>query len=169
MPEYVTVAAFERVARELMAANVRYLVVGGLAVQAHGFDRATYDVDLVIQLAAGNVENAFNALDRATYKPLVPINSRQFSDPLTRAGLIRDKGMTVLNFWSEQFPATRLDIFVTEPFDFDAEYEAALLDHSLPGITLRFPRAETLLAMKRLAGRPKDQHDILYLESLLNR
>jgi predicted nucleotidyltransferase len=36
--------------RALNDANVRYLIVGGLAVVAHGYVRFTQDIDLVVQL-----------------------------------------------------------------------------------------------------------------------
>lgn len=75
----------------------------------------------------------------------------------------------LLNFWSDVHRATSLDVFVAEPFDFDVEYSLGLHDNSVFGLELCFPRAETLLAMKKLAGRPKDQHDIVYLESLIAR
>ena len=169
MAEYVTVEAFTAIAQELTASGVRFLVVGGLAIHAHGFDRQTYDVDLVIQLEPSNVMAAFAALQRATYQPMVPIRAEQFADAETREGFRRDKQMIVLNFWSDRFRETRLDVFVAEPFDFDTEFALGLRDSSLTGVELCFPRAETLLDMKRLANRPKDQHDILYLEALVRR
>ena len=55
-------AAFEAIAAALRDARVRYLVAGGLAVNAHGYVRLTYDVDLVIQLEADNIRTAFAAL-----------------------------------------------------------------------------------------------------------
>jgi len=164
--DYVTVAAFEAIARELAADDIRYLIVGGLAMQVHGSDRVTYDIDMVIQLEPRNVIKAFAALARASYHPSVPVTVAQFADATTRERLRSDKGMVVLNFWSDRYPATKLDMFVAEPFDFDSEYERAIRDSSIPGVELRFPRADTLLAMKRLANRPKDQNDILFLESL---
>lgn len=169
MPEFVTVAAFTAIAQELNTAGIRFLVVGGLAIHAHGFDRHTYDIDLVIQLEPSNVIAAFAALEKASYKPMVPIRAEQFADAETREGFRRDKQMIVLNFWSDLHRETRLDVFVAEPFDFDLEYELALRESSLTGIELHFPRAETLLAMKRLANRPKDQNDILFLEALVGR
>lgn len=164
MPEFVAVDAIEAIGRELAADQVRYLVVGGLALHAYGSDRLTYDIDLVIQLERDNLVRAFDALARATYRPLVPIQSSHFADPLNRERLISEKGMIVLNFWSDRFRETRLDVFVAEPFDFNAEYEQALCDELVPGVDLRYPRIDTLIAMKKLAGRPKDLQDIEFLE-----
>lgn len=39
--------SIEAVLGALNAAGVRYLIVGGLAVNAHGYQRATMDLDLV--------------------------------------------------------------------------------------------------------------------------
>ena len=169
MAEYLTVKAFEVIARSLSAADVRFMVVGGVAMQAHGSDRLTYDLDIVVQLDPANVLRAFEALKGAGYHPSVPIAASQFADAQTRERFRRDKKMTVLNFWSDRVQQTKLDVFVAEPFDFDAEYALALRDESLLGIELRFPRAEILLQMKQRAGRPKDLHDIAYLENLLHR
>lgn len=165
MAEFVAVDAIEAIGRELAASGVRYLVVGGLAMHAYGSDRLTFDVDLVIQLEAGNVLGAFEALARASYRPLVPIVPAQFADPVQRAAMLRDKNMVVLNFWSDRFRETRLDVFVAEPFDFDIEYEQGLRETLLPGVELHYPRIDTLIAMKRLAGRPKDLQDIEHLEN----
>lgn len=43
-------ASFEAIVRALNDAGVRYLVAGGLAVNAHGYLRFTKDVDFVVQL-----------------------------------------------------------------------------------------------------------------------
>lgn len=51
-------ASFEAIAEALEKAKVRYLVTGGLAVNAHGFLRFTKDVDLVIQLQTDNLRRA---------------------------------------------------------------------------------------------------------------
>ena len=51
-------------------------------------------------------------------------------------------------------------------FDFDAEYDNALLGELLPGVSARFVRIETLLRMKETAGRAKDLEDIRQLKLL---
>lgn len=168
MADMFVLAAYKDISRELTAAQVRFLVVGGLAVYAYGSDRITHDIDLVIQLDAANVGRAFTALLRAGYKPLVPVTAQDFGDSTTRKRLIAEKNMVVLGFWSERFPQTRLDVFVAEPFDFETEYRQAHAEELIPGVEFRYPRLETLLDMKRRAGRPKDSLDIHYLETLLD-
>ena len=157
------VATLETITRALHKHDVRFLVVGGLAVAAHGFVRYTADLDLVIQLKPENIKAGFAALAEAGYQPNVPITAEQFADAERRNGWIRDKGMVVLNFWSSQHMATPLDVFVSEPFPFDEEYDAALVQELIPAYPLRFPRLQTLITMKLAANRPKDQIDVQQL------
>ena len=88
--------SFAAVAKALEEAGVRYLVAGGLAVNAHGYLRFTKDVDLVVQLVPENIISAFEALASIGYSPLVPITATQFANAEMRNGWIRDKNMTVL-------------------------------------------------------------------------
>lgn len=159
--------AFEAVSQALVQARVRYLVAGGLAVNAHGYLRFTADIDLVIALDAANIAAAFAALASAGYQPNVPITALQFADPGQRQRWMTEKGMKVLNFWSQQHPETSVDVFVYEPFAFDAEQDAALSADLLPGLPVRFVSIPTLIRMKELAGRLRDQDDIQHLRWLL--
>jgi hypothetical protein len=160
--------AFETVARALEQERVRYLLAGGLAVIVHGYGRMTFDIDLVIQLEPDNIVRAFRALAGVGYQPRIPVTADQFADTKTREGWIRDKGMVVLNMWSDQFRDTPIDIFVTEPFDFDETYDQALSETLDDGTAFRFVDIPTLIGMKRLAGRGKDLDDIRHLEMLLD-
>ncbi len=74
------VAAFEQVARVLNDAAVPFLVVGGLAVIAHGYGRATQYIDLVIRLHPAVVRAAFEVLASAGFRPRVPVTAEQFGD-----------------------------------------------------------------------------------------
>jgi len=149
----------EAMAHVLAAGEVRYLVVGGLAVNAHGFSRFTKDVDLVLQLERDNVLRAFSALGRLGYRPNVPVTAEGFADADTRAGWARDKGMQVLQLWSDEHLQTPIDLFVSEPFAFDVEYERALVK-PLAGVPVRFVCVRTLIAMKEAVGRAQDRVDV---------
>ena len=156
-------ASIEAIVRTLDAASVRYLVAGGLAVNAHGYLRLTQDVDIVVRLLPANVIEAFRALASIGYRPRVPVSGEQFADEAQRRQWISEKGMKVLNFHSDAHRETPVDVFVYEPFDFDAEYAAALDQELGAGLRLRFVSIPTLIAMKELAGRPRDADDIQHL------
>lgn len=156
----MTKAHFHFIAEALHRAEVPFLVVGGVAVVEHGYGRNTFDVDLVIRLTPDVIERAFSALAQIGYRPSVPITAAQFADADARRALLEEKNMQVLNFWSDERRETPLDVFVTEPFEFAAEYERGLEREVAPGLTVRIVSLHTLLAMKREASRPKDLADI---------
>lgn len=160
--------SFEAIVRALNEAGVRYLVAGGLAVNAHGYLRFTKDADLVVQLIPENVQRAFAALDALGYRPMVPITAEQFANASLRETWIRDKGMQVLQFWSDRHIETPIDMFVTEPFAFDDEYAAALVKPLYGTIDVRFVAIPALIRMKEAAGRPQDLIDIEHLRMRLD-
>lgn len=131
-------ASLEAIVAALNSENVRYLVAGGLAVNAHGYIRYTQDVDLVIALDPENILRAFSAFAALGYKPLVPITAEQFANAELRRQWIRDKGMKVLNFFSDLHRETNIDVFVAEPFDFEREYANALQGELAPALSVRF-------------------------------
>jgi len=164
----VRVASVEAIARAFDKAGVRYLIAGGLAVNAHGYLRLTFDVDLVLRLEPANVKAAFRALGRLGYRPTVPVTAAQFADARQRGEWIEQKHMQVLNFHSERHRETSVDVFVTEPFDFENEYRASLSGEVATGVRVRFVSIPTLIAMKELAGRPRDRDDIEHLRMILD-
>ncbi|MEQ1881175.1 MAG: hypothetical protein ABL878_09410 [Burkholderiales bacterium] len=160
-------ASFAALTWALEEEGVRYLVTGGLAVNAHGYLRFTKDVDLVVDLVPESIEAAFRALASLGYRPMVPISALQFADAQLRATWIRDKGMQVLQFWSDQHRETPVDVFVTEPFVFEDEYRKSLKKALYGNTEVRFVSIPTLIQMKQAAGRPHDLIDIEYLRMRL--
>jgi predicted nucleotidyltransferase len=159
----MTLSSFEAIVRALNAAGVPFLIVDGLAVNAHGYGRQTADVDLVIRLDPAVIANAFRALETVGHHPRVPVAATDLADGARRAQLATEKGMTVLGFHSDAHRETPIDIFVTEPFDFETEYARALVEEVAPGVPVRIVQLDTLLRLKRAAGRPQDLADIAEL------
>jgi hypothetical protein len=160
------VASFEAIVSALNAASVRFLVVGGVAVNAHGYLRFTKDVDLVIRLSRDDIVAAFRALAEIDYRPSVPITAEQFADPMLREQWRREKGMLVLKFWSDRHRETPLDVFIYEPFDFAGEELVALRPEGAGELRVGFASIPSLIAMKREAGRDQDRMDIEKLEKI---
>jgi len=156
----------QAIIRALDEAKVRFLVVGGLAVNAYGHHRFTRDVDVVLDLARDNLERAFAALADLGYRPSVPVTPAHLASDATREVLIQEKGMRVLQFWSDRHRETPIDAFVDLPFPFDEEYaRATTLPLSGAG-PVPFVARPMLIRMKEAAGRPQDLLDIHHLKEL---
>lgn len=161
-------SSFEAIARALDDAKVRYLVAGGLAVNAHGYLRFTKDIDIVLQLESANIARAMAALEGLGFKPTVPVEAAQFADSEARRDWIDNKNMKVFQLWSDQHRETPIDIFVDEPFDFEEEYAKALIKPLYGKLEIRFVSLPALIAMKKAAGRPQDLIDLDYLNTIEN-
>ncbi|MCU0667938.1 MAG: nucleotidyltransferase [Myxococcota bacterium] len=155
----------ERIFYALEQANVRYLVVGGVAVVLHGHPRLTADLDLVVALEPANVRSAVEALANLGYRPRAPIPLAAFADPEQRRAWIEEKGLTVLSLASPEFPLTEVDLFAAEPIPFEPAYARAL-SVSIGGVRITAAGLEDLIALKRRAGRPKDLADVEALEAI---
>ena len=160
------VSSIESIARALHAADVPFLVVGGLAVVAHGYGRQTQDVDLVVPLDSRTVPQLFEALASIGYAPRIPVSAEQVADTDTRDRWISDRNMTVLAFHSEEHAETPIDVFVREPFDFASEHLQAMSAELSPDATLPIVRLATLVRMKEEAGRPQDLADVAELRRI---
>lgn len=157
------IASIKAILHTLNHAEVRYMIAGGVAVNIHGYQRLTHDLDLVIRLDKNNILNALGALKELGYRPNIPVTAEEFADSSQRKNWIDSKHMQVLPLTSPQHPETTLDIFVNEPFDFDVEYhktEPVELDRNLHVKLVSIP---TLIDMKREAGRDRDRDDIKHL------
>lgn len=154
--------------RALNDADVRYLIVGGLAVVAHGYVRFTQDIDLVIQLERENVLRAMDALTAIGYRPLIPVDAAQFADETLRKQWRDEKGMIVFQLLNPHRESTRIDIFVTEPFVFVQEFETAKW-HTWGELRAPVIRIEALIAMKEATDRPQDLADAALLRDILER
>jgi hypothetical protein len=158
--------ALDEIFSALQRAEVDYLIVGGLAVVAHGYVRTTGDVDLVIGLEPENIIKGLRALESIGYRIAIPVTAEEFADAGKREQWRREKGMMVLKLWSDKHQLTPVDVFVYEPFDM--QQELAMAERFVWNNDLKIPviSKQTLITMKREAGRPQDMADIAELEKL---
>ncbi len=104
----------------------------------------------------GEIEGILDALNRAHVRCLDVggVAVENFADQQIREQWIREKGL--------------IDLFVSEPFDFDAVYARAL-HVRLEKTEATVIALEDLIALKRGASRPRDLEDIAALELLTNK
>jgi hypothetical protein len=162
----VKLKSLEAIFRALQEADARYLVVGGVAVIAHGYVRLTKDLDLVLDLSTDHLSRALAALQSLGYRPIIPVPLLDFANPELRKDWIENRNMKVFNLVSDEYPDVTIDIFPKEPFAFDSEYAAAEWKNIAPDIRARVVSVPTLIALKAAADRNQDRIDIDKLQKL---
>jgi hypothetical protein len=110
----------------LAAAQARFVVVGGLAVVLHGFDRLTSDVDLVIDLSSDNAGKTIAALVKAGYRSLAPVDPMSFANADQRHIWQTQRGMQVFRLWYSTNTRPSVDLFVEPPIPFETLYAASM-------------------------------------------
>lgn len=158
--------SIESIVRTLGNHQVKYLIVGGLAVVAHGYVRFTADIDLVLGMEKQNLADAVVALKKLNYRSRAPVDFEQFIEPQNRRQWIDQKGLTVFSLFSPDHPATEIDLFVDPPLVFAEAYAKALRLEVAPGISATFCSLEDLIKLKSRAGRPRDLEDIEQLKKI---
>ena len=151
-------------ARELFRAlanrHVEYVTIGGIAVQAHGGQRVTRDLDVAISASSENMERLAAALMDLDARILGPDGKRSRSVP--SAALLGSSDQ-----WHLVSAHGRLDV-LTLPAHLGAFGDMRMRAHEVPlgEITVPIAHRDDLLKMKIAAGRPQDIADIHLLESL---
>jgi hypothetical protein len=163
----VILRALTEVAKAFSSRDVRYLVVGGVAVNAHGHSRMTRDLDLVLHLEPANLKRGIEALEGLGFRPIIPEALDAFSDPGKRRLWNEDRNMEAFSLRSDQFPMVPVDLLVTEPFDFDKAWETAANADLGDGVSVHIAGLRTLIAMKEAVGRPQDLEDARHLRAIL--
>ena len=161
--------SFRAICAALNHAEVRFMVAGGLAVNVYGFLRFTKDADLCVDLLPDNISGMYDAFGTLGYRPNVPIAKEDLANESKRASWIAEKNMKVLQFWSDEHPQTPVDVFIALPFLFSEEIQRST-QRSLEGAgVVHFVSLETLLEMKKAAGREVDERDVYELERMRAR
>jgi predicted nucleotidyltransferase len=142
----------------LVAAEIQFVLVGGLAVNAWGYMRATQDIDLVPDPDPGNLAKLDSLLRELGGK--VDVGGRL---------LAADAINTFLRTGDRTLVRTELgevDVLQGLPqVPSYSELNAAASDIDADGISLRVCSLEHLLEMKRGSKRPRDKDDLEALEA----
>ena len=151
----------EPLLRALHEADVRHVIIGGFAVNAHGVIRPSKDLDIVPDPDPANLARLAALLDDldARHVGLGDFKPDEFPFEPTRLEDLQQGA----NFRLE----TRLgDLDIMQwiaGIDTEPAYDALAADSiegKLDGIPLRVCGLEHLIAMKRAAGRPRDLDDL---------
>jgi predicted nucleotidyltransferase len=150
---------YEDVFRELNHRGVRYVVVGGVALNLHGVPRTTADLDLSVAIDKNNLEKIVETLRELEFKPRVPVAMDDFTDPHNLKLWHAKKNMQVFTFWNSNKPYSEVDVFTHNPIDFEKLDRTKEIikagEIQIPIVSL-----ENLIELKKLSNRQQDISDI---------
>jgi hypothetical protein len=147
--------------RALHERAIEHIVVGGFAVNAHGFIRVTKDLDIVPnpdQRNLGQLAGMLRDLDASILDTADFTAEEMPADPTRTSDLEMGGNFCLLTNLG------RLDVMQwltgIEAEDLYGELSPDAVEGSVDGIPVRVCSLEHLRAMKRAAGRPQDLEDL---------
>ncbi len=149
----------------LVTQSVDFVLVGGLAVQLHGYMRMTYDIDLVLAMSDENLTRFIDAAKGLGFVPVIPVSMEALKDAEQIERWYSEKGMLAFALREPTIAGSIVDVLVRP----DVSYErlvAEAVDGELFGRKIKIASVDHLLEMKRIANRPKDQLDIIALKKI---
>lgn len=135
----------------LNKAGVDYIMVGGWAVNLHGYVRATIDLDIWILADQENARKVYAALGEFG-APLAGVSPSDFAAD----GTIFQIGVA----------PCRIDVINKIDGVKYAEASSRAIEKTIEGVPVRIISLEDLIANKRASGRTKDLADAEILEGL---
>jgi hypothetical protein len=131
--------------------NVRFILVGAYALAAHGYPRATMDIDIWVMPSPDNAEAVLRALRGFG----VPLHNLTKED-LEEDGTIFQIGVA----------PRRIDIITAASgIEFEHTYQNSVVVN-IDGIDVHIPSIDDLIINKKATGRTKDLADVEALELL---
>jgi predicted nucleotidyltransferase len=153
------VTDFERLLKALSSGGVEYILVGGLAANAHGAIRTTRDIDVVYARSRENLERLERTLGplRPYLRGAPPGLPFRLDVPTLQSGLnfTLTTDLGELDLLGEVAGGGRYE---------DLLSQTELLE--LFGSRCRCVTLEALVRLKRAAGRPRDLETLAELEAL---
>jgi hypothetical protein len=136
----------------LVDEKARFLLVGAYALAAHGYLRATMDIDIWVMPSPQNADAVLRALQCFG----APLHDLTAND-LQMDGTIFQIGVA----------PRRIDIITTASgLDFEETFERSLTV-DIEGIEVHVPSLNDLIRNKRITGKTKDLADAEALETLI--
>ena len=151
--------AFDELLRRLAAAEVEFVVVGGLAVNAWGVVRGTKDVDVVIAADAANLQRVAEVAVAAGGR--VQQGEALLGSPFSIVAALAGGEQVAI-----ETDLGRLDVvqgLVGIPSY--EELRSRATEAEILGVTVAVCSIDDLKAMKRAAGRTRDLADLEDLEA----
>jgi len=144
--------------------KVKYIIVGGVAINLHGFIRNTADMDILVEMSDENLRKIVSILKKKGYHVKQPVDPIGIADKRIRHDWIHNKNMKAFNFYKED-ELKEVDIIIESPVSYQ-EAKKNALELKIDDIKISVISIKDLIKMKAYAGRDQDQKDIEQLKRI---
>ena len=151
--------------RSLEAHRVRYLLVGGLAMNLLGVPRLTMDVDVVLALDDENLDGFFAVARELGLKPSIPVAIEFPKDPASRREWIERRNRIALPLVAADPGSPTLDVLIEHPLEFESAYSRRER-RRVADVEANVASVADMITLKERAGRRQDRDDIEHLRRL---
>lgn len=151
--------------RSLSDDHVQFVLVGGLAIQLHGYLRSTFDIDLVLAMNDENLSRFIDVAKRHGLVPVIPVPIDALKDASQIDKWHREKGMLAFALREPHAGGSVVDVLVRPEVSFE-KLMAKAVAGNLFANKVWIAGIDDLLIMKRSADRPKDRLDVVALEKI---
>jgi hypothetical protein len=149
---------YEEIFRAFQKQKVKYVLVGGIAVNLLGSMRNTADLDVLVEMSNDNLKKIVEILKNQGYRIKQPVDPTEISDRKAREDWIKNKNMKALNFYKEG-ELKEVDIIIESPVSFE-EAKKSIVRIKIDDMTLPVISIDKLIEMKQKTGRAVDKLDI---------
>lgn len=154
---------YEEILRAFQKDKVKYVIVGGIAVNLLGSLRSTANLDILVEMSDDNLKKVVKILKKCGYYVKQPIDPLGLADKKIRKDWISNKHMKAFNFYKDVLK--EVDLIIDSPISFEKARKTAL--HIKAGnISLPVISIDNLLKMKRKSARAVDKFDIEELKRI---
>ncbi len=154
--------------RKLEAAKIRYMLVGGLAMNLHGVPRATMDVDLVLALDVQNLKSFLALADALQLKPVAPVSLGGLLDPVQRKKWTEEKYMIAFALRPPDIQGPTVDVLIDPPMDIE-KVLTRVIWRDVQGVRIPLISVEDLIQLKEKSNRLQDRSDIEHLRRIMKK
>jgi len=152
--------------RTLHEHQVRYLLVGGLAMNLHGVPRMTMDVDLVLVMDDANLDRFIACAESLNLAPTAPVALKALKDPVQRQNWQEQTHMIAFGLQNREARIpTMVDVLIAPAIDIDQAFSRAVI-RDLDGLPVTLAGIDDMIALKQGTGRLQDESDIEHLERI---
>ena len=158
---------YESVFKQLNKFRIKYVVIGGIAVNLYGFARLTMDLDIIVDMKEKNLKKLLLVIKKIKYKPRLPEKEHELTNEEKRKEWHKQKKMFVFTFYNPKLSYEEIDILLIHPISFKKLFKDRKIIKPTKSIRIPVASLKHLIKLKKITKREKDLLDLSALKQIM--